>query len=177
MGRALASPVMLVGQAPGSKEIECDRPFAWTAGKTLFQWFGRIGVTEEGFRARVHMAAVCRCFPGKRPNGGDRVPDPKEIDRCARWLEAEMRLLRPRLILPVGKLAIGRFLRFSKLTEVVGAVHRFDLDGRPADLIPLPHPSGVSTWHRREPGKALLASALGLIDTHPAWRAIVEHGA
>ena len=170
----LRSPVMLIGQAPGPKEIELLRPFAWTAGKTLFGWFEGIGLAEAAFRRRVYMAAVCRCFPGKRPRGGDRVPDQGEMANCAHWLERELTLLQPRLILPVGKLAIGRFLDFHKLTEVVGESIPWQGKDFTADLIPLPHPSGASTWHRTEPGKELLAQALALIGEHPAWRGLCD---
>jgi len=172
-GQPVQSPILLVGQAPGDKEGAAGRPFAWTAGKTLFQWFERIGVSEPVFRQQVYMAAVCRCFPGKNPKGGDRPPSPIEIDNCAAWLEREMTLLRPQLILPVGKLAIGRFLDFKRLTEVIGSGHRVSTVGGDCDLIPLPHPSGASTWHRTEPGKTLLADALALVAGHPAWGAIL----
>ena len=68
-GSPVVSPVVLIGQAPGPKEIEANKPFAWTAGKTLFGWFSRIGLEEDVFRSRIYMAAVCRCFPGKNPKG------------------------------------------------------------------------------------------------------------
>lgn len=171
MGRPVVSPVLLIGQAPGAKEGPAGKPFAWTAGKTLFRWLEGIGLREEAFRSRVYMAAVCRCYPGKGPGGGDRVPSPDEIERCGRWLSAELRILRPRLILPVGKLAIGLYLDFDRLAEVIGACHR-DPSLPDADIIPLPHPSGASTWHRTEPGRGLLAQALDLIAVHPAWREI-----
>ena len=101
VGRPVASRILLVGQAPGDKEPKLGRPFAWTAGRTLFRWFeGSLGWNEEQVRDRIYFAAVCRCFPGKRPEGGDRVPAPEEIARCARWLEREVELLRPELILP-----------------------------------------------------------------------------
>ena len=69
-GQPVLSPVMLIGQAPGAHEGPAGKPFAWTAGKTMFRWFGELGVDEAAFRERVYMAAVCRCFPGK----GDRLP-------------------------------------------------------------------------------------------------------
>lgn len=173
MGRPVLTPVMLIGQAPGVKEGPAAQPFAWTAGKTLFRWFAPLGLDEDTFRSRVYMAAVCRCFPGKNPKGGDRVPSPAEIDNCADWLEAEFELLRPSLILPVGKLAISRFMPVIKLNGVIGRVHRVEVAGREADLIPLPHPSGASTWHRTEPGVTLLADALDLIGRHPAWKSLL----
>jgi uracil-DNA glycosylase len=169
VGRPVSSPIMLVGQAPGDKEPLMGRPFSWTAGKTLFKWFSAaLGWTEDEVRDRIYFAAVCRCFPGKNPKGGDRVPSPEEIEACAPWLNREFELLRTTLVIPVGKLAIGRFLEPAPLQEQVGKSFRIRLSGRDADCIPLPHPSGASPWHRMEPGKTLLAQGLGLIAAHPA---------
>lgn len=172
-GNPVLSPVMLIGQAPGVKEGPMGRPFAWTAGKTLFNWFGSLGMSEAEFRNRVYMAAVCRCFPGKAEAGGDRVPAPDEIARCSRHLIAEARILRPQLVIPVGKLAIAQLVPVEKLTEVIGVRRRAKLDGIEFDMIALPHPSGASTWHRTEPGKTLLVQALAMIADHPAWRSIL----
>lgn len=173
VGNAVVSPVMLVGQAPGTREIEQGRPFAWTAGKTLFQWFASIGLDEDAFRAKVYMAAVCRCFPGKNPRGGDRVPSPEEVNTCARWLGKEYELLQPRLILPAGKLAIAQLMGIRRLDEVIGCRHRVAVGGIETDVIPLPHPSGASTWFKVEPGRKLLARALDAIRVHPAWRQLL----
>jgi uracil-DNA glycosylase len=131
-------------------------------------------MSEEAFRDRVYMAAVCRCFPGKNPKGGDRVPERDEVENCSRWLQREIEILGPRLLVPVGKLAISQVLQFDKLSDVVGRVHRIELHGHSMDAIPLPHPSGASTWHRTEPGKTLLASALALVARHEAFRAITK---
>jgi uracil-DNA glycosylase len=170
-GGAIVSRVISVGQAPGTKEPVAGRPFAWTAGRTLFGWFQRAcGITEEEFRRKVYMAAVCRCFPGKNNAGGDRVPDAQEIVNCSRWLQEEIELLRPDLVIPIGKLAIAQFVAFGKLTEVIGQRLPVTYRGFSFDLIPLPHPSGASPWHRMEPGRTLLDQALQLIVHHPAWR-------
>ncbi|MFT5465082.1 MAG: uracil-DNA glycosylase [Verrucomicrobiales bacterium] len=166
------SRVLLVGQAPGVKEPVLQRPFAWTAGKTLFKWFESAAaeVTEARFRDRIYFAATCRCFPGKAAKGGgDRVPDTAEIANCVGWLEREFEILEPDLVLAVGKLAISQFLKFSKLTEVIGQSFQASRFGRTFDLIPLPHPSGASTWPRMEPGKSLTESALRLAVSHPAF--------
>jgi uracil-DNA glycosylase len=172
MGRPVVSPVVLVGQAPGDKEPVMGKPFAWTAGKNLFKWFGSLGVDEETFRDNVYMAAVCRCFPGKNPKGGDRVPSEIEIANCAPWLEREIEICRPDLIIPVGKLAIARFLPDAPLVETIGRVHAWQHERRDIDVIPLPHPSGASTWYHVEPGKTLTRKALALIGKHPAWQKI-----
>jgi uracil-DNA glycosylase len=172
-GHPVASPVLLIGQAPGTREGAAAKPFAWTAGKTLFRWFTRIGMEEVYFRERVYMAAVCRCFPGKAPGGGDRVPNAIEIGNCSSWLAAEMALLQPRLIIPVGKLAIQQMMEVRKLADVIGQEHRVRLFGVTCDAIPLPHPSGASTWHRTQPGMDLLRRALTRIANHDAWHDIV----
>ncbi|MEA3213000.1 MAG: uracil-DNA glycosylase [Chthoniobacter sp.] len=169
-GGPVFSKVIAVGQAPGVKEPVLGRPFAWTAGRTLFGWFERAcGMTEAEYRATIYMAAVCRCFPGKTKAGGDRVPDAQEIVNCSGWLEAEIALLRPELIIPIGKLAIAQFVAFEKLTDVIGKCLPVIYRGHRFDLIPLPHPSGASPWHRMEPGRTLLNRALQLIIHHPAW--------
>lgn len=171
VGRPSRSRVILVGQAPGDKEPQLGRPFAWTAGKTLFKWFNSVlGWTEDETRDRLYFAAVCRCFPGKNPTGGDRVPDPGEIANCSRWLDREFDLLKPELVIPVGKLAIGQFLPIAPLTDMIGQTFTIDRAGRRIDVIPLPHPSGASPWHRIEPGITLLRRALKLVAVHPALR-------
>lgn len=172
-GAAVPSKVLLVGQAPGPKEGTLGRPFAWTAGKTMFKWFAGIGLPEEEFRARVFIAAVCRCFPGKNKHGGDRVPSPEEIENCSRWLNEEIGLLKPKLVIPVGKLAISLLMPVEKLDEVIGRIIPLRYAGEKFDAIPLPHPSGASTWHVREPGKTLLNKALRLIARHPAFRELL----
>ncbi|GAB4170404.1 MAG: uracil-DNA glycosylase family protein [Terrimicrobiaceae bacterium] len=176
VGRPVVSRILLVGQAPGVKEPVLGKPFAWTAGKTLFKWIqSATGWEEEEARVRIYFAAVCRCFPGKNPKGGDRVPDPLEIRNCAKWLEHEVKLLRPSILLPVGKLAISQFLEFSALADVVGRAFPVTCSGHRCEVIPLPHPSGASTWHRTEPGRTLLGDALRILGdriSRGGWRSV-----
>ena len=172
-GGAVVSNLMIIGQAPGPREPTLKRPFAHTAGKTLFRWFEQFcGMNEAAIRSQIYFAAVCRCFPGKNSSGTDRVPAPDEIHNCSSWMEDEIRILRPRLIIPIGRLAIIQFIDCAKLRDVIGrkfhvtrAEHRFD-------LIPLPHPSGASPWHKIPPGNALTERALRLIARHPALQAL-----
>lgn len=162
---------MLIGQAPGVKEPVLGKPFAWTAGRTLFGWFQQFcGLSEEQVRSQIYFAAVCRCFPGKTPAGGDRVPAPDEIRNCSTWMNDEMDLLQSQLVIAVGKLAIAQFLPFEKLDEVVGRSFSLRRSRRTFDLIPLPHPSGASPWHRIPPGLALLGKAMRLVACHPAMQ-------
>lgn len=169
-GAAVLSRIMLVGQAPGDREGDIGRPFAWTAGKTLFKWFASQGVDEARFRESVYIASVCRCFPGKNPKGGDRVPNKTEIQHCQHWMHKEFELQKPKLIILVGKLAISQFLPVNKLTDVIGLKFEQEIAGQPCTLLPLPHPSGASTWHRSEPGVSLLQEALKLLGEDPEWQ-------
>lgn len=172
-GPAVQTPVFLLGQAPGPHEAGLGRPFAWTAGRTLFRWFEQaLGWDEPTTRDRVYFAAVARCFPGKAKGGGDRRPDRNEIEACARHLQREVEVLKPRLVLAVGTLAIGEALGASAagltLDRLIGTQHRVRWHGLETDVIPLPHPSGASPWPKIEPGKTLLTKAMGLVRAHEA---------
>ena len=174
-GGAVVSDVILVGQAPGPREPVLQRPFAHTAGKTLFRWFEEsCGINEATLRSKIYFAAVCRCFPGKNSSGGDRVPAPDETGNCSSWMDNEIQILKPRLTIPIGRLAIAQFIECTKLEKVIGRQFRVPRAGHVFDLIPLPHPSGASPWHKILPGKKLLERALKLIARHPAVAALGE---
>ena len=169
-GGPVLSKVMLVGQAPGVHEPVIGKPFAWTAGRTLFSWFQKwCGISEERFRASIYMAAVCRCFPGKNSAGGDRVPNADEVQNCSRWMRREFEILQPELVIPVGRLGITQFMPCGKLDVTIGKTFRAHFHEHEFDLIPLPHPSGASPWPRIEPGKTLLDQAMKRIREHTAF--------
>jgi uracil-DNA glycosylase len=174
-GGAVVSNVMIIGQAPGPREPTLKRPFAHTAGKTLFRWFEQFfGMDEAAVRSRIYFAAVCRCFPGKNSSGTDRVPSPEEIRNCSSWMSDEIQILQPRLIIPVGRLAIMQFINCVRLEDVIGRKFCVTRAGHRFDLIPLPHPSGASPWHKIPPGNVLTERALKLIARHPAVAALCE---
>ncbi len=164
LSRARRAKVMLVGQAPGKVEISSQKPFAGRAGKTLFRWLAEAGLSEDEARERIYIAAMTRCFPGPHPSGrGDRVPTRAEIERCGSWLDDELMLIKPAVIIPVGKLAIGRFLGEAPLADVVGKEHVVEHCGGSSTVIPLPHPSGASSWIHAPGHRDLVSRALGLI--------------
>jgi uracil-DNA glycosylase len=174
-GGAVVSEVMIIGQAPGVREPVLKRPFAHTAGKTLFRWFEEwCGMDEELVRSLIYFAAVIRCFPGKGAGGTDRVPSIEEIANCSSWMNDELDILRPRLVIPVGKLAIAQFITFDKLEAVIGRRFLIKRESFSFDLIPLPHPSGASPWHKISPGRELLAKALRRIAGHDAIRNLTQ---
>jgi uracil-DNA glycosylase len=174
-GGAIVSDVMVIGQAPGPREPVLQRPFAHTAGKTLFRWFEEFcEMNEAAVRSTLYFAAVCRCFPGKTAAGGDRVPAPDEIRNCSSWMDEEIKILKPRLIIPVGRLAIVQFMECRKLEDAVGRRFHVRRAGHAFDLIPLPHPSGASPWHKISPGKRLLTKAMREIARHEAMQDLTQ---
>jgi len=156
-GRAEAQ-VMVIGQAPGVTEVEVGRPFNGSAGRRLFAWLEQAGWREDLFRASQYLTAVTKCYPGRSKGGkGDRVPSRAEQRLCAPYLELELERVNPRVLVPVGGLAVRRFLGPVKLAEVVGRVFRAS-EGR--WVVPLPHPSGASLWLNRAENRARVDRAL-----------------
>ena len=155
---------MLVGQAPGQVESEGGVPFSGRAGKTLFRWLARAGMDEAEARDIIYISAVTRCYPGPHPSGrGDRVPSRQEQSSCRDWLEAELRIIKPGVLIPVGRLAIERFLPDIPLSELIGTSHALRHVGGKSVCIPLPHPSGASSWIHQPGNKALLERAIDLV--------------
>ena len=147
----------MFGQAPGVVEGQERLPWRGRAGRALRRW---LDLDEEAFYATFYCASVTRCYPGKAPSGrGDRTPTPREQELCSFWRDWELRLIRPGLIVPVGGLAARRLLGLKSLTECVGS--RFELDE--AVAIPLPHPSGASSWLNNPANRARVTEAVGLI--------------
>jgi len=147
----------ILGQAPGVVEGAERRPWRGRAGQTLRRW---LGFDEDAFYATFYCASVTRCYPGRASaGGGDRTPSAREQELCAFWREWELLLVRPRLIVPVGGLAIRRLLGLSSLDASVGG--RFDYGD--AVAVPLPHPSGVSRWMNEPANQKRVERAVGLI--------------
>jgi uracil-DNA glycosylase len=164
VSQSRAPRAMLVGQAPGQTETAGGKPFAGRAGRTLFRWLERAGLDEPTAREILYISAMTRCYPGPHPAGrGDRVPSPAERERCADWLEEELRIIRPTLLVPVGRLAIDRYLGPGPLHEIIGSEHAVEYAGGRAVAIPLPHPSGASSWIHGAGHAALLERALDLL--------------
>lgn len=143
----------ILGQAPGSVEAAERRPWRGRAGQTLRRW---LQLDEDDFYRLFYCASAMRCYPGRSPTGrGDRAPTPREQDLCRFWREWEFRLVRPRLIVPVGILAAKQLLRIRSLTECIGESFRVG----EAVAVPLPHPSGRNTWLNDRANRARLERA------------------
>ncbi len=155
---------MLIGQAPGWREIETGLPFAWDAGKRLCGWLSLAGIDVPTFRDRWYVTSIGKCYPGRAPGSSvDRPPSRTDIERWTPYLRRELALVAPRLVLLVG----GNAHRFAfgpaaKLDQLVG--RELSWEGAPdASVLCLPHPSGASTWLNDPSRVELWRGAIGLL--------------
>jgi uracil-DNA glycosylase len=147
--------VLLVGQAPGLTEVSTRLPFTGPAGRRLEGWLAQTGVS----RGEIYLSALARCFPGKARGGGDKVPSRAMLANCRPHLLREFEILRPEVVVPVGGLAIRELLGIVRLSEAVGETFRRD----GVVYVPLPHPSGASTWLNVPENKSSLLRALAVL--------------
>jgi uracil-DNA glycosylase len=148
----------LYGQAPGSQEGVERRPWRGRAGRTLRAW---LDLDEDTFYETFYCASVTRCFPGKPLTGrGDRTPTPEEQRLCSFWREWELAILRPPLIVTVGGLAARQLLGIATVGECVG--RRYELE-HGSVAIPLPHPSGASSWLNAPANRKRVEEAVELV--------------
>lgn len=158
---------MIVGQAPGSRAHATGEPWAGRIGEILRGWLELAGFPPEQWRETWYLTSVTKCFPGKAtPGKGDRAPSTAEIALCADHLETELALVRPELIVTLGKMAAARLIPGAgrrALTDLVGTIAEVDLPHGPAVIVPLPHPSGVSRWLNDPANRARVDRGLALI--------------
>ncbi|HYL42108.1 MAG TPA: uracil-DNA glycosylase family protein [Ktedonobacteraceae bacterium] len=162
-GRA-SDRILVIGQAPGHRSIEKDLPFSGPGGRILQKWLEQAGFPEGYLHNHTYLSSLTRCDPGPNPKGnGDRRPSPQEIALCRPFLEMELQLLRPTVVLLVGTMAIEAFLGKVRLEDVIGTYQ--ERDG--IFFLPLPHPSGVSRWLNDPAHLQLLQQALKIL---AEWR-------
>ncbi|HLE89470.1 MAG TPA: uracil-DNA glycosylase family protein [Candidatus Limnocylindria bacterium] len=147
---------MLIGQAPGWREIATGLPFAHDAGRRLVGWLGLAGISVDDFRERWYVTSVGKCYPGRRPGASvDSPPSRAEVARWSPILDEEVRLIEPGVVVLVGGLAHRHaFGPDARLDDLVGRELAWDLAGG-ASVLALPHPSGASTW-LNDPGRVAL---------------------
>jgi uracil-DNA glycosylase len=153
----VSDQVMVIGQAPGRQSVLHRVPFGGPGGRVLQSWFVRAGFRPEDFRQRIYLSALTRCDPGRNPRGtGDRKPSPAEQALCRPYLDEELLLVRPRVLILLGGLAIQVFWGPGTLEESIGTYR--EQDGQ--RLLPWPHPSGASRWLNDPAHQTLLARAI-----------------
>ncbi len=135
--------MMVIGQAPGHRSIAKGRSFSGPGGTILQKWLEQAGFPPGYLHEHIYLSSLTRCDPGRNPRGdGDRRPSPAEVALCRPFLDAELQLLQPRVVLLVGTMAIETFFGKVKLEDVIGTFE----ERNGMMFLPLPHPSGVSRW-------------------------------
>ncbi|MCR4419615.1 MAG: uracil-DNA glycosylase [Clostridia bacterium] len=125
------APVMFVGEAPGGEEDRMGRPFVGPAGRLLDRLLAFAGFS----RAEVYITNVVKCRPP-----GNREPSPQEAASCRHYLMEQIRLIRPRIIVCLGALAVRSLVDpEARITRVRG--QWFERDG--AKILPTFHPAAV----------------------------------
>jgi uracil-DNA glycosylase family 4 len=159
--------VMIVGQAPGPTAAERPLPYSGASGRTLQEWLRRAGFDGGALHdpERFYLTSTTKCFPGRSMSGkGDRAPSRREIALCSRHLDTELEWVQPELILALGRLSIGTMLpsvRREPLVTIIGNAYPAEYRAAGgAEVLPLPHPSGVSRWLNEPPNQARLGMAL-----------------
>ncbi len=162
-GRA-TDRILVIGQAPGHRSIAKDLPFSGPGGRILQKWLEQAGFPPGYLHEHTYLSSLTRCDPGRNPSGnGDRRPSPQEVAFCRPFLEAELQLLRPKVVLLVGTMAIEAFFGKVRLEDIIGTFKERD----EMLLLPLPHPSGVSRWLNDAEHMELLRKALEIL---AEWR-------
>ena len=157
--------VMVIGQAPGHRSVAKGRSFSGPGGSILQKWLEQAGFPRGYLHEHTYLSSLTRCDPGRNPRGdGDRRPSPQEVALCRPFLEAELELFQPKVVLLVGAMAIEAYFGKAKLEDVIGTFQ--ERDGMM--FLPLPHPSGVSRWLNDAEHLKLLQRALDIL---AGWRA------
>ncbi|HLZ62524.1 MAG TPA: uracil-DNA glycosylase family protein [Ktedonosporobacter sp.] len=166
-GRA-SDRIFVIGQAPGHRSITNNKPFSGPGGRILQRWLEVAGFPPGYLHEHTYLSSLTRCDPGKNPAGnGDRRPSAPEIALCRPYLEEELQLVHPKVVLLVGTMAIEAIFGKVKLEEVIGTYQ--ERDGM--FFLPLPHPSGVSRWLNDPTHQQLCQQALALLGE---WRVLYE---
>ena len=165
--------VMVVGQAPGALAHERPVPYAGASGRTLRAWLARAGFDDGALHGRFYLTSLTKCFPGASASGkGDRAPSAAEVALCRGHLDRELALVRPELVLALGRLAATAFIGPAPLAELVGTLREAERAGHRFLVLPLPHPSDVSRWLKEPANRARLEAALALLGEERARRAL-----
>jgi len=158
--------VFVIGQAPGHRSVANDVPFSGPGGRILQKWLEQAGFPPGYLHEHTYLSSLTHCDPGKNPRGdGDRRPSPAEVALCRQHLDAELRTVRPKVVLLIGTMAIEAFLGKGRLEEIIGTFQ----ERAGVLLLPLPHPSGVSRWLNDPEHQQLLQKALALL---ARWRKV-----
>ncbi|MGB8645328.1 MAG: uracil-DNA glycosylase [Anaerolineae bacterium] len=108
--------IMFIGEGPGQQEDRQGRPFVGPSGQYLNELLALIGLKRED----VFIANVVKCRPP-----GNRDPQPDEIEACRAWLDKQIELIKPRVIVTISRFAMARWFPNKKISEIHGKAFRF----------------------------------------------------
>lgn len=127
--------IMFIGEGPGAQEDRQGRPFVGPAGKFLEEMLASIGLTRE----QVFIANMVKCRPPQ-----NRDPVPAEISACSKYLERQIELINPRMIVTLGRFSLARFFPGESISRARGRLRQHN--GR--NIYPVMHPAAA--LHRQE---------------------------
>lgn len=133
------APIFFIGEAPGKNEDETGVPFVGRAGKLLRQYLCECGYTAQDF----YIANTIKCRPPQ-----NRKPKPTEKENCRHFLDEQIKLVNPKIIVLVGSTALASFCDDKKLTISKARGKIFEKDGR--RFFPIFHPSYLLRYHSTE---------------------------
>jgi uracil-DNA glycosylase family 4 len=122
--------LLFIGEAPGYHEDQQGRPFVGPAGQFLEQLLGSIGLK----RHQVFIANVIKCRPPS-----NRDPLPGEIQSCGQWLDQQLALLKPKMIVTLGRYSMARYFPNESISKIHGKPKKFDS----VVCFPLHHPAAA----------------------------------
>jgi uracil-DNA glycosylase family 4 len=109
--------IMFIGEAPGWHEDQQGRPFVGQAGQYLDRLLSSIGLNRQ----QVYIANVIKCRP---PD--NREPLPTEIQNCQHWLDSQIELIKPKMIVTLGRYSMARYFPGKSISKIHGTAQKHD---------------------------------------------------
>lgn len=126
--------IYFLGEAPGYWEDQRGRPFVGQAGKLLDQSIEDLGLKRPG----VYISNVVRFRPPE-----NRDPLPEELDAFAPYVDEEIEIINPKIIVTLGRFSMGKFLPGAKISQVHGKIHQVKWKGKDIVVVPMYHPAAA----------------------------------
>lgn len=124
--------IYFLGEAPGRTEDETGKPFVGRAGKLLEKLLEIAGLKRED----VYITSVVRYRPPK-----NRQPKPQEIKAFASYIDEELEIIDPKVIITLGSVSLKKFLPDAKISQIHGKAQKINYKGKEYILIPMYHPA------------------------------------
>jgi len=153
------SKIMIVGEAPGNSEIKNGVAFSGKAGQQLNNWLESIELSPEFIKNNFYLTSLIKCMP-------QGILKDDMVGNCSKFITNQIALLQPILLIPLGKISIKYFLGYNdNLDGIIGKSYNessfggklFSILPRNTKIVPLPHPSPINAWYKKNNHKLNLA--------------------